>query len=248
VPQPAPIQVASDDELGRLTAAFNQMRATAVGLIERQLVTRQNVSLMFANVAQRTQNLVSRQLVLVDELERNEQDAGMLASLYQLDHLSTRLRRNADNLLVVAGARDEIGVNGPTDLSTALRAALAQIEDYKRVRIPDPPDLRVSAPLGADLVLLFAELLENATSFSPPHTTVEVEVVPGDDGCCTLAIVDHGHGHVGRPDRGGEQPAGRARTPRRRRRRRCWACSSWGGSAVGTVSPSSWSRPPAAAA
>ncbi len=195
LPQPAPIEVASDDELGRLTVAFNQMRATAVGLIDRQIVTRQNVSLMFANVAQRTQNLVSRQLALVDELERNEQDAGMLASLYRLDHLSTRLRRNADNLLVVAGAREEIGVSGPTDLSTALRAALAQIEDYKRVGIADPPDLELATSgVGADLVLLFAELLENATSFSPPTASVEVEARPGAGGSCDVVIVDHGMG------------------------------------------------------
>lgn len=203
IPQPQPIDVASDDELGRLTAAFNQMRATAVDLIERQIITRQNVSLMFANVAQRTQNLVGRQLALVDELERDEQDAGMLASLYRLDHLSTRLRRNADNLLVVAGVRDEIGVSGPSDLSTALRAALAQIEDYQRVRIADPPDLRLRAAFGADLVLLFAELLENATSFSPPRAGVEVEALHADDGSCEIVIVDHGMGMP--PDRLAEE-------------------------------------------
>ncbi len=194
LPQPADIEIVSDDELGRLTAAFNQMRATAVELIERQIVTRQNVGLMFANVAQRTRNLVGRQLSLIDELERNEQDPHLLSNLYRLDHLTTRLRRNADNLLVVAGARDEIGVSGPTALSTAMRAALAQIEDYQRVRIVDPPDLRFGAPLGADLILLFAELLENATSFSPPTAVVEVGVALGGDGSCEVTIVDHGMG------------------------------------------------------
>lgn len=194
VPRPVEIQVGSHDELGRLTANFNRMQATAVNLIERQILTRQNVSLMFANVAQRTQNLVGRQLVLVDRMERDEQDERLLANLYQLDHLSTRLRRNADNLLVVAGVRDEIGTRGPTDLSTALRSALAQIEDFKRVQIGDPPDRRFAASVGADLVLVFAELLDNATSFSPPSTVVEVGMITGDDGSCEVTIVDHGIG------------------------------------------------------
>src|SRR5918912_1580059 len=106
-PQLAAINVTSGDEVGELAVAFSRVQATAALLLERQIVTRRNVSMMFANVAQRTQNLVNRQLALVDELERNEQDPTLLANLYRLDHLSTRLRRNAENLLVVAGSRDE---------------------------------------------------------------------------------------------------------------------------------------------
>ena len=111
VPQLPPIDVTTSDEVGQLAAAFNRVQSTATMLVERQAVRRNNVSLMFANVAQRTQNLVGRQLALVDELERNEQDGRLLASLYRLDHLSTRLRRTADNLLVVAGSRGETRIS-----------------------------------------------------------------------------------------------------------------------------------------
>ncbi|TCO62365.1 sensor histidine kinase [Actinocrispum wychmicini] len=190
----AEIEVNTADELGQLAVAFNRVQSTASGLVERQAVTRRNVSLMFANVAQRTQNLVGRQLALVDELERNEQDSRLLASLYRLDHLSTRLRRNADNLLVVAGSREENVLGSPIQLATALRSALAEIEDYQRVRISDMPEVTLSSVMGTDLVLLFAELLENAASFSPPDTFVEVSTAFGADGSCVVIIVDHGIG------------------------------------------------------
>ncbi|MDT7801301.1 MAG: hypothetical protein QOI78_4734 [Actinomycetota bacterium] len=194
VPRLATIDVSSDDELGKLAAAFNRVQTTAAELVERQALTRRNTSLMFANVAKRTQNLVGRQLALIDEVERNEQDTRLLASLYRLDHLSTRLRRNADNLLVVSGTRDETRIAGPIELSTALRSALAEIEDYQRVKLGVVAEILLSSALGADLVLVFAELLENATSFSPPGSTVEVDTMFLTDGSCLVSIVDHGIG------------------------------------------------------
>ncbi|MFE6614645.1 nitrate- and nitrite sensing domain-containing protein [Amycolatopsis sp. NPDC057786] len=193
-PRLATIEVSSQDELGKLAEAFNRVQATAAELVERQAVTRRNVGLMFANVAKRTQNLVGRQLALVDELERNEQDVALLASLYRLDHLSTRLRRNADNLLVVSGNRDEARISGPIELSTALRSALAEIEDYQRVRLGSVGDVLLSSPFGSDLVLIFAELLENATSFSPPESFVDVGTKILPDGSCLIVIVDQGIG------------------------------------------------------
>ncbi|WIV60039.1 sensor histidine kinase [Amycolatopsis nalaikhensis] len=194
VPRLATIDVVSDDELGKLAAAFNRVQTTAAELVERQALTRRNTSLMFANVAKRTQNLVGRQLALIDEVERNEQDTRLLASLYRLDHLSTRLRRNADNLLVVSGTRDETRIAGPIELATALRSALAEIEDYQRVKLGVVGDILLSSALGADLVLVFAELLENATSFSPPGSMVEVDTMFLADGSCLVNIVDHGIG------------------------------------------------------
>jgi len=194
VPNLASIEVSTHDEVGRLAAAFNRVQATAAMLVERQTVTRRNVSLMFVNVAQRTQNLVGRQLTLVDELERNEQSAEVLDSLYRLDHLSTRLRRTADNLLVVAGARDETRIARPTELATALRSALAEIEEYQRVRLGDISEIMLASSLGPDLVLVFAELLENATSFSPPESFVEVGNTFLADGSCQVSVVDHGIG------------------------------------------------------
>ncbi len=202
-PRLATIDVSSQDEIGKLADAFNRVQTTAAELVERQAVTRRNVGLMFANVAKRTQNLVGRQLALVDELERNEQDVNLLASLYRLDHLSTRLRRNADNLLVVSGNRDEARISGPIELSTALRSALAEIEDYQRVRLGKVGDVLLSSPFGSDLVLIFAELLENATAFSPPDSFVDVGTKVLADGSCMIVIVDQGIGMT--PDRLAEE-------------------------------------------
>jgi signal transduction histidine kinase len=203
VPRLAAIEVASSDEVGKLAAAFNRVQSTAGSLVERQAITRHNVSLMFANVAQRTQNLVGRQLALVDELERNEQDERLLASLYKLDHLSTRLRRHADNLLVVAGTQDETKITGPSELAVALRSALAEIEDYQRVKIGSLSEILLSSALGTDLVQVFAELLENGTQFSPPETDVDVESTFLPDGACMVSVIDHGIGMP--PDRLAEE-------------------------------------------
>ena len=188
------IDVSSGNELGRLAEAFNRVQGTAAQLVERQAITRRNVSLMFANVARRTRSLVGRQLALVDELERDEQNEKLLASLYQLDHLSTRLRRTADNLLVIAGTREDARLSGPMELGTVLRSALAEIEDYQRVRLGTVAKVTVAPALGADLIQLFAELLDNATSFSPPESTVEVDITCPADRPCVVRIVDHGIG------------------------------------------------------
>jgi signal transduction histidine kinase len=194
VPRLAAIEVSTQDEMGELAQAFNRVQATAASLVERQALTRRNVSLMFANVAQRTQNLVGRQLTLVDELERNEQDSRLLSSLYKLDHLSTRLRRSADNLLVVAGTRSDTKLSGPMDLGTSLRSALAEIEDYQRVQLGEVCDITLDGQIGSDMVLVFAELLENATAYSPPEAAVEVSSRYLMDGSCLVTIIDHGIG------------------------------------------------------
>jgi len=193
-PRLAAIDVSSGDEVGELAVAFNRVQATAALLLERQVVTRRNVSQMFANVAQRTQNLVRRQLSLVDELERDEQNTRLLTRLYRLDHLSTRLRRNAENLLVIAGSHDRSRIASPTPLARVLRSALAEIEDYQRVNLGTVHEVTIAAPLVSDLVLVFAELLENATAFSPPESGVEVHATPIANGWCQVSIVDHGIG------------------------------------------------------
>ena len=107
VPQLRPVQVGTSDELGELAQAFNRVQQVASSLVERQLVSRQNVATMFGNVGRRTQNLVGRQLAMIDSLERNEQDPALLDRLYRLDHVSTRLRRNANSLVVLSGATDQ---------------------------------------------------------------------------------------------------------------------------------------------
>jgi signal transduction histidine kinase len=196
-PDPAPprlasVQVDSADEIGELAAALNRVQATAALLIERQVSTRGNVSVMFANIARRTQNLVGRQLALIDELERNERDPELLQRLYRLDHVATRLRRSADSLLVVSGTIEQELSGAPTRLADVVRSALAEIEGYQAVLLGTIPDVAVGAELVPDLRLLLAELFENATNFTPPGTPVEVTgLVEGD---CYLAIVDHGVG------------------------------------------------------
>ena len=192
-PRLAAIEVGSADEVGQLAQAFNRVQATAARLIERQVVSRHNVSLMFTNVARRTRNLVGRQLAVVDDLERDEQNAPLLARLYQLDHLATRLRRTAENLLVLAGSQEEARIRRPTPLTMLLRAALTEIEDFQRVRFHPLAEVVVGSGAASDLMLIFAELLENATAFSPPESAVDVhaEMVPAG---CLVSIVDHGIG------------------------------------------------------
>ena len=192
VPRLASVDVDSSDEIGELAAAVNRVQATAALLLDRQVSTRANVATMFANIARRTQNLVGRQLQLIDELERNERDPELLNRLYQLDHVATRLRRSADSLLVLSGTIDQTLSITPTRLSDVIRAALAEIEGYRAVELGQIADIGVAAELVGDLRLLLAELLENATNFSPPGSQVSVTAVLDHD--CAIAIVDHGLG------------------------------------------------------
>jgi signal transduction histidine kinase len=193
-PRLAEVDVTPGGEVGELAGAFNRVQSTASAMLDRQASNRRNVGLMFANVARRTQNLVQRQLAVVDELERNEQDPTLLERLYRLDHLSARLRRSADKLLVISGSRDPSMITKPIELATALRSALAEIEDYKRVHIGALPDVTMAASVASDLVLVFAELLENATAASPPDSTVELSAKIRSDESCLVLIVDHGVG------------------------------------------------------
>jgi signal transduction histidine kinase len=193
-PQLPEVDVPPGGEVGELATAFNRVQSTAAAMLDRQSSNRRNVSLMFANVARRTQNLVQRQLAVVDELERNEQDPTLLERLYRLDHLSTRLRRSADKLLVIAGDREQSVTTKPIDLATALRSALAEIEDYKRVRLGAICEVTLTSSVASDLMLLFAELLENATASSPPDSAIELSASIRPDGSCLVMVVDHGVG------------------------------------------------------
>ena len=197
-PDPAPpklaaVEVDSEDEIGELATALNRVQATAALLLERQITTRRNVSVMFTNIARRSQNLVGRQLALIDDLERNERNPELLQRLYRLDHIATRLRRSADSLLVVSGTIDQQLTGTPSDIADIIRAALAEIEGFRVVELGEIAEAAVNASVVSDLRLLLAELLENATNFSPPGATVEVTAsVSG--GVCEIRIADHGVG------------------------------------------------------
>jgi signal transduction histidine kinase len=191
-PQLAAVDVQGEDEIGELAAAFNRVQATAALMLDRQALTRRNVAVMFSNVAHRTQGLVGRQLALIDDMQRNEENEALLNKLYRLDHLTTRLRRSADSLLVVSGQYDDGSGVGPTSLSDVIRSAMAEIEGFQAVRLGAVCDATVSPEVVVDLRLLLAELMENATAFSPPGVPVEV-LADWSDGCRIL-VVDHGVG------------------------------------------------------
>lgn len=197
-PEPAPprlaaVEVDSADEIGELATALNRVQATAALLLERQTSSRRNVGVMFANIARRTQTLVGRQLELIDDLERNERSPELLQRLYRLDHVATRLRRSADSLLVVSGTIDQVMSGTPTRLADIIRSSLAEIEGYRAVELAEIAPVAINATLIGDLRLLLAELLENATNFSPPTSPVMVTAtMRGED--CHIAIVDHGLG------------------------------------------------------
>ncbi|MBX6356230.1 MAG: nitrate- and nitrite sensing domain-containing protein [Micromonosporaceae bacterium] len=211
--QLAPVEVAAQDEIGDLARAFDRVQQTAARLVERQVASRRNVAQMFGHVGRRTQNLVGRQIALIDQLERGEQDPSRLQQLYRLDHVSSRLRRSASSLVVLSGAAGAEPHVAPVQLGDVVRLALGEIEDYTRVDLSVPDDLVVAPALVGDLVLMLAELMENATNFSPPHTRVTVtanRTVTGTG--AQLAIVDHGLGMP--PDRLAEENARLARRER----------------------------------
>jgi signal transduction histidine kinase len=192
-PHLVPVPVATADEMGELATAFNRVQQVASELVERQLVSRRNVATMFGNVGRRTQNLVGRQLAMIDALECSEQDPAMLERLYRLDHVSSRLRRNANSLVVLSGTAEPSIASEPLSVGDAVRSALGEIEDFQRVRLHRVDVLHLAPDAATDVVLLLAELLENSTSFSPPHTEVEVSATRyGGD--CLIRIVDRGIG------------------------------------------------------
>ena len=199
-----PVDVEARDEIGDLARAFDRVQTTAARLVERQVVGRRNVAQMFGHVGRRTQNLVGRQLELIDNLERRETDSDRLRELYRLDHMSSRLRRNASSLVVLSGGAGTNEHMAPLPLENVVRLALGEIEDYTRVDVDVPEEIIVVPSLVADLTLLLAELMENATSFSPPHTRVVVTATELRGGA-RLAVVDQGLGLA--PERLAEENA-----------------------------------------
>lgn len=187
------LDVHARDEIGDLARAFERVQGTAALLVERQAVSRHNVAEMFWHIGRRTQTLVSRQVALIDELEHDETDPGRLQQLYRLDHLSNRLLRNASSLVVLSGAHGADAHVEPLPLEDAVRLALAKIEDYTRVDTAVPSDIELTPAIIPDLVLVLAELMENATLLSPPHTRVSVSASASAAGA-RITIVDHGIG------------------------------------------------------
>lgn len=193
VPHPTPFPVDSKNELGQLARAFNSVQDTAVDLAAEQARIRRNVSENLVNLGRRNQGLLSRTLGFISELEENERDPATLEDLFRLDHLTTRMRRNAESLLVLAGAEPTRVWSEPVDVGDVVRAALSEIEAYDRVDIAQLDPAKVKGAAVSDVVHLIAELMENATTFSPPSSRVVVRGEQLHEGY-VLRIVDRGIG------------------------------------------------------
>jgi HAMP domain-containing protein len=189
----SPVPVTSRDEIGQVAAAFNSVHQVAIRVATEQAALRKSIADMFLNLARRSQNLIDRQLELIDQLERNEADPDVLENLFKLDHLATRMRRNAEDLIVLSGAEPPRRWSQPVPLVDVVRAALAEVEDYQRVELLPIDDIGVAGHAVSDVVHLLAELIENATSFSPPGTKVQVAGQPVSNGY-VLEIEDRGLG------------------------------------------------------
>lgn len=191
----APLEIGSQDEIGEVADAFGAVHAEALRLAGEQAEMRANVDRMFVNLARRSKNLVERQLRLIDDLEASEQDPDDLANLFRLDHLATRMRRNDESLLVLAGGDAGQGVRDDVPVVDVLRAAASEIEQYARVQVTSDDPRRIRGRVAGDLVHLLAELIENAANFSPPDTTVTVRTTrQGADGVLSVEIADLGVG------------------------------------------------------
>ncbi|MEU9353673.1 nitrate- and nitrite sensing domain-containing protein [Streptomyces griseoloalbus] len=188
------VGVHSRDEIGRVAAAFDDVHREAVRLAAEQALLRGNVNAMFTNLSRRSQGLIQRQLSLISELESREADPDQLSSLFKLDHLATRMRRNGENLLVLAGEEPGRRWTRPVPLVDVLRAAASEVEQYERIELASVPGTEVAGRVVNDLVHLLAELLENATSFSSPQTKVKVTGHALPDGRVLIEIHDTGIG------------------------------------------------------
>jgi signal transduction histidine kinase len=189
-----PIDVDSSDEIGEVARAFDQVHREALRLAANEAALRGNVNAMFVNLSRRSQSLVERQIRLIDDLEQGEQDPDRLSSLFQMDHLATRMRRNSENLLVLAGHDATRRWNQPVALVDVLRAAVSEIEQYERVTLNVQPGIAVRGHAVNDVVHLLAELAENATSFSSAETPVVVSGHLLSSGGVLLDITDQGVG------------------------------------------------------
>jgi hypothetical protein len=189
----APRREYSQDEMGQVGQALNTLQRAAVEAAVKQAALRSGVSEVFVNLARRNQVLLHRQLTLLDAMERRTDDTEELADLFRLDHLTTRMRRHAEGLVILSGAAASRQWRKPIRLLDVVRAAVAEVEDYERIEVRRLPRIAVTGSAVSDLTHLVAELLENATVFSPPHTTVQVMGEPVANGF-TLEIHDRGLG------------------------------------------------------
>jgi len=163
------------DEIGQVGRAFNAVQRAAVEAAVEQAELRRGIAAVFVNLARRSQALLHRQLTLLDEMERRADQPEELADLFRLDHLTTRMRRHAEGLIILSGAAPGRSWRRPVRVLDVVRAAVGEVEDYARVRVHRMPPVAVVGGAVSDVIHLIAELVENATVFSPPHTQVRIQ-------------------------------------------------------------------------
>jgi len=189
-----PVPVFTREETGQLARSFDAVHDQAVRMATEQAMLRDNINSIFVNLSRRSQTLVERQLSLIDRLEQDEQDPDQLASLFELDHLATRMRRNSESLLVLSGHGLSRQLNRPVPAAEVVGAAVSEVEHYARVEVLSSPDVTVQGRAVSDLVHLIAELLDNATSFSEPEKKVSVRMAFTRKKELAIQITDAGVG------------------------------------------------------
>ncbi|KUI30154.1 histidine kinase [Mycobacterium sp. IS-1742] len=189
-----PIPVYTTEEVGQVAHAVDELHEQAVLLAGEQARLQLQISDMFETLSRRSRSLVDQQLSLIDRLERDEDDPERLQSLFRLDHLAARMRRNGANLLVLSGASVPRDQAEPVPVATIINAAASEVEDYARVVTASVPDSRIIGAAAGDLVHLLAELLDNALRYSPPITQVRVSAVHTGNGGLVVEVSDTGLG------------------------------------------------------
>lgn len=189
-----PVPVHTTEEIGQVARAFDVVHRCALEMAADQAALRERVNGIFASLSRRSNGIVERQLDIIDQSEADEQDPDYLAGLFELDHLTTRLRRNAESLLVLSGAGLASSSPKPVPVEEITGAAVSEAEQYARIEIGPIPLVAVRGHVASDLVHLLAELLDNATDFSEPSTKVGIQPVVTRHQSLAVQIADHGIG------------------------------------------------------
>uniref|UniRef100_UPI0008295646 ATP-binding protein n=1 Tax=Nocardia inohanensis TaxID=209246 RepID=UPI0008295646 len=189
-----PMPVHTDEEIGQLARAVDDIHGQALRLAADQAAMRTQVNDMFETLARRSKSLVDHQLSLIEAMEYDEKDPRLLENLFRLDHLAARMRRNGDNLLILAGTKQRRTKSAPVEIADVLRAAISEVEDYERVKLGATPRGSLVEPAASDLAHLFAELLDNALRASPPETDVKFTFAQAHDQGLLIEVADRGIG------------------------------------------------------
>ncbi|WP_245546977.1 sensor histidine kinase, partial [Nocardia brevicatena] len=189
-----PMPIRSDEEIGQLARAIDDIHGQALRLASDQAQMRSQVNDMFETLARRSKSLVDHQLTLIEAMEYDEKDPRLLENLFRLDHLAARMRRNGDNLLILAGTKQRRAKSAPVEIADVLRAAISEVEDYERVKLGATPRGALVEPAASDIAHLFAELLDNALRASPPETDVKFTFAQAHDQGLLIEVADRGIG------------------------------------------------------